>query len=641
MRGLFLRLATLILLAQSAGIQASGSTELRDPFFGEALYYARQGEFFDAIARLDSELRQHYGVDEPQLDSLYFHIGAAEFSVGDFELSYRMHQRAGRAFRAVIEGDVPAPVRNEAIFRLARIYFQKDQKENALEAINGIRGEVPARLENEIAFLRAQIYLVNGMFSEAEKILQSLARQKGYEGYAGYNLAVAQFLQGKEDAGLESMARVGLLSTSDRAELAIRDRANLALGSRLLEDGRLDEATQYLERVRLEGPFSNRALLGLGWADARRERYDRALVPWNILVKRHITDPSVQEAVIGVPFAYAELGLHGRSALMYGSALEKIGSELDKLDVSIRSIREGKFLEALVREEIKVDAGWVIRLRELGDTPETYYLMDLLASHDFQSGLQNYLDLEQLRKRLSTWDASYDAFEDIIALRRQYYEPLLPGIDEQFRRLDSRIRLRIEQRDAIEQRLQRLLVAPDPELLATADERLAREAIAALEQRLQNSGGMTDATRHRVARLKGALLWSIHTQYDARLTKTFENLYALNADIASMQEIYASFVRTRQAATQSYQGYDDQIRRLRISTRNAIAKVETLMARQGHLLEQMAVEELMRRREALEVSQVKARFAMAESYDRATTDQSGEAADAPAAQPGSTPEARE
>ena len=46
-----------------------------------------------------------------------------------------------------------------------------------------------------------------------------------------------------------------------------------------------------------------------------------------------------------------------------------------------------------VREEIRQDADWVIRLRSLPETPETYYLMDLLASHDFQSGLQNYLDL--------------------------------------------------------------------------------------------------------------------------------------------------------------------------------------------------------------------------------------------------------
>jgi hypothetical protein len=618
MRDKIIGWVVLLLAVPTAVAQETGSIELKDPHFGEALYYARQGEYFDAIARLDSELRQYYGVDEPELDTLHFHINEAEFSVGDFELYYRMHNRAGRAIRVVIEGNVPPRVRNEAIYRLARIFFQKEQNVSALHTIERIEGDVPLHIVNDIAFLRAQIYLANGMFAEAEKILLALEREKDYQGFASYNLAVAQFAQGKEQEGVRSMARAGQTNGSDRAVLAIRDRANLALGSRLLEDGRLDDARQYLERVRLDGPFSNRALLGLGWADVQQEKYDRALVPWSILIDRNVTDASVQEAMLGVPYSYGRLGLHGRSAVMYGSALDAIGSELDKLDASIRSIREGKFLEALVREEIKVDEGWVIRLRELEETPETYYLMTLLASHDFQSSLQNYLDLELLRKRLESWEASYDAFEDIIALRRQYYEPLLPGIDEQFRRLDSRIRLRLEQRDRLDQRLKGMLVSPNPELLATAHERIALEALKALEDRPGNGVGGSDDLRERIDRLKGALLWTIHTEYDERLTETFQNLYALDEDIARLQEIYESFVRTRQAATQSYQGYDEQIRRLRAGTIAAMSKVKTLMARQGHMLEQMAVNELMKRRQTLEESQVKARFAMAESYDRAT-----------------------
>jgi len=83
---------------------------------------------------------QHYGVDEPERDTLHYHVNQAKFDVGDFELAYRMHQRAGRAITAVIEGNVEEPVRNEAIFRLARIYFQKDQPDNARYAVERISG---------------------------------------------------------------------------------------------------------------------------------------------------------------------------------------------------------------------------------------------------------------------------------------------------------------------------------------------------------------------------------------------------------------------------------------------------------------------------------------------------------------------
>jgi hypothetical protein len=53
--------------------------------------------------------------------------------------------------------------------------------------------------------------------------------------------------------------------------------------------------------------------------------------------------------------------------------------------------------------------------------------------------------------------------------------------------------------------------------------------------------------------------------------------------------------------------------------------VSTLMARQGSILEAMAIQELEQRRTRLEEYQVQARFALAESYDRATKHQEGEA----------------
>jgi hypothetical protein len=77
-------------------------------------------------------------------------------------------------------------------------------------------------------------------------------------------------------------------------------------------------------------------------------------------------------------------------------------------------------------------------------------------------------------------------------------------------------------------------------------------------------------------------------------------------------------VRTRQAATQSYEGYEDIIHIQRLRIREAHGKVNNLMARQGHMLETMAINELSRRRDRLAKFQIKARFAMADSYDRAS-----------------------
>ncbi|MEN8244685.1 MAG: hypothetical protein ABFS43_07270 [Thermodesulfobacteriota bacterium] len=603
----------------------SAPKELKDLYFGEALYYAFQDDWFDAIARLDTELAQHHRLDEREMDTLYYHINHAEFAVGDFELAYRMHQRAGRAITAVIEGNVEAPVRNEAIYRLARIYFQKDQPANAQFAVERIDGAIPEEIREDLAFLRAQIHMANGNFDEASEILRGLQKTEKYDGFATYNLGIALVKSGKTQTGRHYIDLAGQIKSDQSLTLAIRDKANLVLGARLLEEKKYEDAKITLDRVRLKGPFSNRALLGSGWADAYQGKYERALVPWSALVRREVTDASVQEAMLSVPYAYGKLNVYSKAALMYDSALVKFRSEIDKLDASIKSIHAGHFLKALVREELKQDANWVVKLRSLPQTPETYYLLELMASHDFQESLKNYLDLEQLRKRLETWKSDLVAFEDLIAHRRAYYHPLLPVIDKEFRRLDSQMRLRLEQRNRIEKRLQNMLVAPRPDYLATSDERILSQQIARLEEMLEQDGISTNkAINASISRLRGILTWNIYTQYDRRLTETYTHLGELNDEIDMLQKQYMAFVRTRQAATQSYEGYEEGISRLWSHIRGAHEKVEKLMDRQGHMLETMAVNELTQRRERLSECEVKARFAMADSYDRATRELSQE-----------------
>lgn len=604
----------------------AGKAQPRDLYLGEAYYYAAQDGYFDAIARLDTELGQFYRLDDPRRDPLHYQVNHANFSVGDFELSYRMHQRAGRAFKAVLEGQVDEAIRNEAAWRLARMYMQKGEVRNALHTVETIKGRIPEKVKNEEALLRAQIYIHTGKFPEAITLLQRLQGEKGYEGFASYNLAMALFRSGQEPQGLAALAQAGQISADDEPALAIRDKSNLLMGSLLIAQDQTPLARQYLDRVRLSGPYSNRALLSSGWADASQGKFDRALAPWTLLIKRNVTDKAVQEGWMGVPHAYSKLKLHGRAAQLYGTALESFATELLRLDASLKSIREGHFLKALVRNELKLDRDWVIKLRELPDTPETYYLVELMASNDFQESLQNYFDLEDLRQRLGAWVEQLTAFEDIIQIRRQYYEGILPASDKQFNVLDSQMRLRIEQRQTLHERLQKMLVAPRPEFLQTADERVLRGQLEQLAESYKDDSKPAGAeTRRRIQRLQGMQTWTINTSYNQRLTQAYKNLRQLDADVERLSRIYRSYIRTRQAATQSYKGYDQQLRQLRQRVQQAHDKVDTLMARQGNVLNAMAAEELEQRRRRLEDYQVQARFALAENYDRASKQQEGSA----------------
>lgn len=613
--------ASLIVGCSLAGVLAAGpcaSRDLRDLYFGEALYDANQGRYFEALERLDAELALHNALDEPQRDSLQFHIGEAEFSVGDFELYYRMHLRAGRAIKAVLEGAVDESVRNEAAYRLARIHFQKDQAADALLALDRISGKVPVAIRDDVEFLRANVYMALGRPADATAVLKRLQSAQSLAGFAAYNLGIAILQEGREPDAILQLDKAGQLNVKDTGPLAIRDKSNMLLGKLMLESTDFTRAQQYFDRVRLDGPFSNQALLSAGWADVSAQNYERAVVPWGMLAKREVTDAAVQEAMLALPYAYSKLNVHGRAAVLYGDALKSFGEELTKVDASMKSIAEGRFLKALVREEIQQDKGWAIRLRTLPDAPETYYFMQLMASNDFQTALQNYLDLDELRKKMAGWQTSLDAYEDMIRLRRKNYEPLLPGIDAQFREFDAQIRLRMEQRNHLQQRLHQLLIEPRPDLLATADERIVMEHLRAIEQSLQKANAAdVPQLQERLRRLRGVLTWTLYTTYPERLTEAHEHLNALNADIAVLNKQYQEFVRARQAAEHSYLGYDDTIKRLRTRAAESLQAVNQLMAQQGHLIETVAIDELKTRRARLEVYQTQARYAVADSYDRA------------------------
>ena len=612
----------LVILFLSSFVQAADTnSKLKDLYFGEALFYAYQDDYFGAISRLDTELYQYYGLDEPGLNSLNHHIDHAEFSVGDFELLYRMHARAGRAIKAVIEGNVEETVRNEAIYRLAKMFYQKQQYDSALQTIEKLKGKVPEALRYEEPFLRAQIYIATGKFTDAEKLLAEIENAEGMQGFAGYNLGIAMFMAGKELEGIKQLEKVGKIVSKNEKVLGMRDKANLVLGFRLLEANKPAPAKIYLDRVRLKGPFSNKALLGSGWASASLGKFDRALVPWSILFKRNVTNRSVQEALLGVPHAYSKLTLFGKSAIMYGHALEVYGKEIDRLDASVVSVREGTFLKAVVGEELKKDKNWLIKLRELPEAPETYYLMQMMASNDFQESLKNYYDLVELQKYLEKWEGSLVAYADIIKTREAYYEPLLPQIETRFRALDSKIKLRLAQRDSLVRRFKKMLVLPRPDFLTSKEERIDLQTLVELEAGLKKQGKLTEATMHRIDRLRGVIDWNIKTEYQDRFTRADKFMGELDENGEQLKEDYHSFVRTRQAATQSYKGYDKQLTQLRIKIRQAKGKVKLLIARQGHMIEVMAVNELENRRRRIEGYQVKARFAMADNYDRATNKQ--------------------
>jgi hypothetical protein len=162
-----------------------------------------------------------------------------------------------------------------------------------------------------------------------------------------------------------------------------------------------------------------------------------------------------------------------------------------------------------------------------------------------------------------------------------------------------------------------MLTAPRPEFLATREEQAVLARLKELEGQLgKDSGPAAASLRQRIRRLSGTVTWTLLTEYHERLSVFDRNLRELHGSVEIMRENYARFVRARQAATHSFEGYEALVLRTRID--ESLATVGLLMARQGHLLEVVAIDELVARRRRLENYQDQARFALADSYDRAS-----------------------
>jgi chromosome segregation ATPase len=164
-----------------------------------------------------------------------------------------------------------------------------------------------------------------------------------------------------------------------------------------------------------------------------------------------------------------------------------------------------------------------------------------------------------------------------------------------------------------------LLTTPRPEFLATPEEMAVLARVEYIEGQLEDaSTPFEGALVRRMQRLKGLLTWTLETEYHERLTQFDQNLRTLDEAMVAAQTEYDEFVRARQAATHSFEGYETPISRLRARVSESIQRVDLLMKRQGRQLEIVAIDELMARRGRLENYRDKARFALADSYDRAT-----------------------
>ena len=585
-------------------------THIRDLHYGDALFYFYQQEDFEALTRVLAY--EHWG-------RMPHHADEARLLEGGLFLALGLHNEAGERFQTLLTNEVPTGVRNRAWFYLAQVWYARGYLERADAALRKINGRMSPELEAQKELLFGNVLMHEGRFDEAIKLLSNWRGTEVWSAYARFNLGVALVRAQRLPDADPFLSAVGTMLAPTSELAALRDRANLALGFAYLQAGQPERARAPLARVRLNGPYSNKALLGIGWADASLGDYQAALTPWLELRGRSVLDAAVQESYLAVPYAFSKLNANAQSAEYYETAVASFDAENGRLDQAIAGIRHGDMLQRVLSKDQDARHGWFWQLQNLPDAPESRYLYTVLAGHDFQEGLKNYRDMVYLSGTLDRWGDSMGAFEDMIAARERAYAERLPRADAL---LNSEALAQLQQRHvALENELHRIEAAHDVAALGTTEEREQWGRIQRMEGAL---GGAPDSTGNeelhaRVALVHGVLYYRLDEAFGARLWAAQRGLKDLNLALHEAQSRWIRVERARKNVPANTGEFAARVAALKQRIDALQARLSGTEQRQSEYLAQVAVHELEQQKDRLATYQIQARFALGSMYDRAAS----------------------
>ena len=583
---------------------------VRDPHYGEVLFYFYQEDYFPAIVRLLAAQSQS------QLEN---HAEQSELLLGGMYLSYGHHLEAARIFERLLANNVNPEIRDRTWFFLAKIWKQRGYLDESQQALDRIEGELPDNLQREAQMLQAQLYIDNADYDNAIALLKSWKGRTEWASYARFNLGVALVRSGRVDEAAEILEDLGEMNPFNEELTSLRDKANLALGYALLQAGNPVAAKPALQRVRLEGPFSSKALLGVGWADAESEAYQRALIPWMELRSRDLLDPAVQESMLAIPFAMAKLDAVSQAADHYLNAIEAFYEETNRIDQTIDSIESGQFFEAFVENDPLDSTGWYWRMAELPEGPEARYLFHLLSTHRFQEGLKNYRDLSYMHSNLDVWQQSVDVFENILETRQMAYDERLPRVEAALARAD--LDGMVDQKLELDALMNDIEQSNDWLALASKEEFEMWGEIASLESTPALAADIPEAkeVRDKIALLKGVLQWDLQKKFKDRLWRIRKDLQETGEALVDAQRARRQIDESMRRQPAEFAAFADRVYGLAPRIENIKMRVEDDLEAQRAFLRSIAVGELQAQKERLNTYTVQARFALATIYDMATT----------------------
>jgi hypothetical protein len=589
--------------------------EVRDLYYGVVLYDFYQQKYYSASVNL---------LTAQQMQRLQHSGDEAQLLLGGLYLSYGLHHEAEAIFEDLIDENAVSAVRDRAWFYLGKIRYQKGLFVQAEAVLNRVGDALDETLREELFTLKANLLMAQKNYPQAAEALAVLAQGEGEANYARFNLGVALFRVGRQDEGIALLQQVAVLRSTQDDLKALRDKANLVLGYMLLKSSPV-LAKDFLQRVRLQGPFSNKALLALGWAEVELQRYERALVPWSELAARDKVDIAAFESLLAIGNALERLQAYPQARQSYRNAIVVYERELAALKNTTIAVKAGRLWTDLLSQVAENEMGWFWEAELLPDTPEARYLPTLMASHEFHEAIKNLRDLQFLDNKLSRWQQEMPAFDAMLALRHETYEAQLTQLTPE-QTLDRVVDVRTS-RDIYAEELKRIDSEQDAFALATEKEQKLLQRLARLEERLWRLSSQAKLSAHKAERyrdryrfFKGLLEYDIQTTYATRRWEVRKSLHSLDQELDAVLAQQDSLQQARKEAPKRFQGFNQRIAQQRTRTSDLQVRVQRAFTEQQRQLQVLTDAELVRLKSRLIDYLDQARFSLAHLQDMAISE---------------------
>lgn len=593
-------------------------TEVQDLYYGKVLFNFFQKRYFSSVTEL------LYAKEKQRLK---FHADEAELLLAGLYVSYGMYNEAEEIFQRMVDKLNSSNLKNRAWFHLGEIFFQRGRYEQARRALENVSGKLPAEMTERRILLLASIYLGEQNYAAAVETLKKLNSQSVWAKYGMFNMGVALLKLNQIDSGSNLLETIGRLETTSKEEAALRDKANIALGFGALKRQNPAAAELFFRRVRLEGPYSNQALFGMGQALFDLRRPEDALKFWVELQARSLRGAAVMESHIAAPQAYLQIKAYQQALDGFNNVMAMIDQETIEINAAINEINSTNLLQQMLNEDPVVDeVDWLWQPKSIPDTLRRHYITELLASHEFNEALKSFRDLRFFHGHLLHWQDNMASYDQMLEVRRIAFERRLPQVINAIQQqadigAKTRYKNMLEELDDIE-------LNDQPVRLATVAEQANLLRLKSVEQRISQIDGQIpdfriEAFRESRRFLQGVLEWRMSSDFKPRAYTVRQHLKTLNRQIEKAEDRRESLAHVKEHAPKEFVIFGQRITNLRARLTQLINDIVKAEDDQAGAIHALAISRLEQQRKRLEAYKAQAQFGAAQIYDLAISGGTG------------------